>query len=224
MNTYFERAAAGLDCVWQRTSGTATSGRVVPDGRTDIIWTPRDGLSVAGPDTVGHVTALSPGEMFGVRFGPGVGPSALGVPAHVLRDLRVPLAELWDDVAALEDALAAAADPCAVLADAARHRLRTTPPDPLTGAIAGSAGTPVAALADDLGLSTRQLHRRSLDAFGYGPKTLHRVLRFDRAVKLAWTGAPFADIAHRTGYADQAHLSREVKDLAGVPLGQLIRP
>jgi transcriptional regulator GlxA family with amidase domain len=53
---------------------------------------------------------------------------------------------------------------------------------------------------------------------------LHRVLRFDRAVKLAWTGVPFADVAHRTGYADQAHLSREVRELAGVPLGQLIRP
>ncbi|NUT47284.1 MAG: helix-turn-helix domain-containing protein, partial [Saccharothrix sp.] len=82
----------------------------------------------------------------------------------------------------------------------------------------------VGELARALGLSTRQLHRRSLAAFGYGPKVLHRVLRFDRAVGLARTGVPFADVAHRAGYADQAHLSREVRDLAGVPLGQLIRP
>lgn len=225
MTTYRERPAAGLDCVWERSSDTPTSNLVVPDGRTDILWTPDGGLFVAGPDTVGHVTALGPGRMFAVRFGPGVGPAALGVPAHVLRDLRVPLADLWGDVAALEDALAAADDPCAVLADAARARLRATPPDPLSAVIAGSPNIGrVAGLADDLGLSTRQLHRRSLDAFGYGPKTLHRVLRFDRAVKLAWEGVPFAEIAHRTGYADQAHLSREVKDLAGVPLGQLIRP
>ncbi|MFD7653946.1 helix-turn-helix domain-containing protein, partial [Actinosynnema sp. NPDC059797] len=66
--------------------------------------------------------------------------------------------------------------------------------------------------------------RRSLAAFGYGPKVLHRVLRFDRAVALARRGVPFADVAHRTGYADQSHLSREVRELAGVPLGQLIRP
>ncbi|MEU4802806.1 helix-turn-helix domain-containing protein [Actinosynnema sp. NPDC023587] len=225
MSTYRERPAAGLDCVWERTSDHPSSGRVVPDGRTDIIRYPDGGLFVAGPDTVGHVTELGPGRVVGVRFGPGVGPAALGVPAHVLRDQRVPLAELWDDLAALEDALAGADDPGAVLADAARHRLRAAPPDPLAGAIAASVtAAPVAGLADDLGLSTRQLHRRSLHAFGYGPKTLHRVLRFDRAVKLAWTGVPFAEIAHRTGYADQAHLSREVKDLAGVPLGQLIRP
>jgi AraC-like DNA-binding protein len=100
--------------------------------------------------------------------------------------------------------------------------LRETPPDPAVGVIASSSGS-VGDLAWSLGLSARQLHRRSLAAFGYGPKVLHRVLRFDRAVKLAWGGVPFADIAHRTGYADQAHLSREVRELAGVPLGQLIR-
>ncbi len=225
MNTYVERPAAGLDCVWRRTSTTPTTGRVVPDGCTDLIWSSSGELFVAGPDTVGHLTTMGPGDLFGVRFGPGVGPSALGVPAHVLRDLRVPLDELWGRSAALQDALATAADPCEVLADVARARLRTTPPDPLTSAITSAVDvTTVARLADDLGLSTRQLHRRSLDAFGYGPKVLHRVLRFDRAVKLAWTGVPFADIAYRTGYADQAHLSREVKDLAGVPLGRLIRP
>ncbi|MBB5957619.1 AraC-like DNA-binding protein [Saccharothrix tamanrassetensis] len=225
MNTYVERPAAGLDCVWQRSSSTPTVGRVVPDGCTDLIWSSTGTLFVAGPDTVGHVTTVGPGEIFGVRFGPGVGPSVLGVPAHALRDLRVPLAELWGRSAALEDALAGADDPCEVLASVAQDRLRAAPPDPVATVIARSVHmSSVTALAEDLGLSTRQLHRRSLDAFGYGPKVLHRVLRFDRAMKLAWTGAPFADIAHRTGYADQAHLSREVKDLAGVPLGQLIRP
>ncbi|GAA1357559.1 helix-turn-helix domain-containing protein [Saccharothrix algeriensis] len=222
--SYVERPAAGLDCAWRRSSATPAVGRVVPDGCTDIIWSSDRALVVAGPDTVGHVTAMGPGEVFGVRFGPGVGPAALGVPAHALRDQRVPLSELWGGSAALEDALAAADDPCAVLAAAARERLRATPPDPVAARIARSVRTSsVAALADDLGLSTRQVHRRSLDAFGYGPKVLHRVLRFDRAVKLAWRGVPFADVAHRTGYTDQAHLAREVKDLAGVPLGQLIR-
>ncbi|MBW4720752.1 helix-turn-helix transcriptional regulator [Saccharothrix obliqua] len=223
-DTYVERPAAGLDCAWRRAAAEPGVGRVVPDGRTDVIWSSSGRLFVAGPDTRAHITTTEPGELHGVRFGPGVGPAVLGVPAHVLRDQRVPLAELWPDTEALGDALAAADDPCAVLADAARARLRASPPDPLAAAVAATVGrTPVAALADDLGVSTRQLHRRSLDAFGYGPKTLHRVLRFDHAVKLARRGVAFADIAHRTGYADQAHLSRDVKDLAGVPLGQLIR-
>lgn len=222
---YVERPIAGLACAWRRTAVRDEVGRVVPDGCTDIIWSSSGELFVAGPDTRGHVTTSGPGELFGVRFGPGAGPAAFGVPGHVLRDQRVPLAELWGPTARLEDALAAADDPCAVLASAALRRLRATPPDPVAGAVASAVATSsVAGLAADLGLSVRQLHRRSLAAFGYGPKVLHRVLRFDRAVKLAWAGVPFADIAHRTGYADQAHLSREVRELAGVPLGQLIRP
>ncbi|WP_309114979.1 helix-turn-helix domain-containing protein [Saccharothrix sp.] len=225
VSEYEERPVAGLACAWRRSSPVPTTGRVVPDGCTDLMWSSSGELFVAGPDTTAHLTTMHPGTLYGVRFAPGVGPSVLGVPAHALRDLRVPLTDLWGQSSALEDALHTADDPCAVLAQAALTRLRTTPPDPLAQAVAHAVpSSTVANLAADLGLSTRHLHRRSLDAFGYGPKVLHRVLRFDRAVKLAWTGVPFADIAYRTGYADQAHLSREVKELAGVSLGQLIRP
>ncbi|MFE9746208.1 helix-turn-helix domain-containing protein [Saccharothrix saharensis] len=221
---YAERPFPGLACVWRRTTSSTAVGRVVPDGCTDIIYAAGTGeVFVAGPDTVAHVTSVRPGTLFGVRFGPGVGPSAFGVPAVELRDQRVALSELWGPSARLEDDLAAASDPCAVLAAAALARLRETPPSPLVGAITSFSGN-VGDLARSLGMSTRHLHRRSLAAFGYGPKVLHRVLRFDRAVKLARDGVPFADVAHRTGYADQAHLSREVRELAGVPLGQLIRP
>jgi transcriptional regulator GlxA family with amidase domain len=34
---------------------------------------------------------------------------------------------------------------------------------------------------------------------------------------------PFAEVAVVTGYADQAHLAREVRALSGVPLGVLTR-
>ena len=80
----------------------------------------------------------------------------------------------------------------------------------------------VTAIASAVGLSSRQLHRRCLDAFGYGAKTLARVLRLVNAVDSARAGIAFADTAARAGYADQAHLSRDVRALAGVPLGQLV--
>ena len=38
----------------------------------------------------------------------------------------------------------------------------------------GPAGAPIAAMADQLGLGARQLHRRCLPLFGYGPKHLAR--------------------------------------------------
>jgi methylphosphotriester-DNA--protein-cysteine methyltransferase len=66
------------------------------------------------------------------------------------------------------------------------------------------------------------LHRRSLTAFGYGPKTLARVLRLQRALALARAGVPFVETATRSGFADQAHLARDVRELAGMPLGALL--
>ncbi len=66
------------------------------------------------------------------------------------------------------------------------------------------------------------MYKRQLDAFGYGPKTLARILRFGRALELARAEVPFAEAAARTGFADQAHLARDVKELAGVPLGVLL--
>ncbi len=40
-----------------------------------------------------------------------------------------------------------------------------------------ASGPAVPAMADAIGLSERQLHRRCLSAFGYGPSTLRRILR-----------------------------------------------
>jgi AraC-like DNA-binding protein len=82
----------------------------------------------------------------------------------------------------------------------------------------------VGVFADRAGLSARHLQRRANTAFGYGAKTLHRVFRLQRAVGLAREGKPFARVAADAGYADQAHLSREVRALAGVPLRELVDP
>ncbi|MGH3570046.1 MAG: helix-turn-helix domain-containing protein, partial [Pseudonocardia sp.] len=98
-------------------------------------------------------------------------------------------------------------------------------PDPALGLVAAQlgAGAAVEAVADRLGWTTRSLHRRSRAAFGYGPAALRRILRFRRAVMLAFDGVAPVEVALRTGYADQSHLYREVRILAGVPLGQLLR-
>lgn len=79
----------------------------------------------------------------------------------------------------------------------------------------------VGTVAAAVGLSPRQLHRRSFDAFGYGPKLLARVLRLQRALDAARTGEALASVAATHGYADQAHLARDVRDLAGTTLGGL---
>jgi AraC-like DNA-binding protein len=46
---------------------------------------------------------------------------------------------------------------------------------------------------------------------------LDRVLRLNLALDRARAGLSLAEVAARTGYADQAHFTRDVKALTGVP-------
>ncbi|TPM55248.1 helix-turn-helix transcriptional regulator [Mesorhizobium sp. B2-2-4] len=74
----------------------------------------------------------------------------------------------------------------------------------------------VSSLADRLGWSRKHLAGKFADATGIGPKTLSRIVRFNRALGLSRQQAgDWADIAADCGYADQAHLVREFRDLAG---------
>ena len=215
--------------VWQsEVSATGSVRRVLPDGCLDLIWS-RGTLLVAGPDTAAQLLPDEPvgTRHAGLRFAPGAGPRVVGVPAHELRDQRVPLVDLWPPgrVRDLTGYLHRAPDPGAALEKAAADRLRSAgPPDPTAAGLVHllRTGVPVSAAAAAIGLSERQLHRRSLAAFGYGPKTLARILRMSRALAMARAGSPYAEVAVAAGYADQAHLAREVRALAGAPLGVLM--
>ncbi|MGW3243710.1 helix-turn-helix domain-containing protein [Streptomyces sp. NPDC001070] len=212
--------------LWTKTAG-AGAARVLPDGCIDLIWGEDTGLFAAGPDTAAHLSTSPPGTRFaGLRFAPGVGPAVFGLPAHELRDQRVPLDALWSgaEVCRLTECVATAADPGAALESLVRAREAPRAVTPRAPEIAAglAAGAGVGTVAEAVGLSERQLHRRCLDAFGYGPKTLARILRLQRALRLAHRGHAFADVAARAGFADQAHLARDVRALAGVPLGELL--
>ncbi|MFI6876371.1 helix-turn-helix domain-containing protein [Streptomyces sp. NPDC050400] len=227
---YEERAARVPGAVvWTRTvtAGTAPAAPVLPDGCMDLIWC-EGRLLVAGPDTRAHATGPGDGRRYaGIRFAPGAAPAYLGVPAHELRDRRTELSDLLGGAAArrLAERVDRAADPVAALeAVAVRLARSCEPPDPLLTHVvrALDAGRSVTETAAETGLGTRRLHRRSLAAFGYGPKTLARVLRLQRALALARAGVPFAETAARAGYTDQAHLSRDVRELTGETLRRLV--
>jgi transcriptional regulator GlxA family with amidase domain len=157
----------------------------------------------------------------------------LGVPASAILDARVDAADLLGARARqlgerlagatssksaareLESAMIAwalARNPIDRLIERAVAALRTT-----------SGATPVAALANDLGTTERQLNRRCVAAIGYGPKVLHRVLRMRRFLTLA--GAPSAPglsaLAAHAGYADQAHMTRDCLELTGLTPARL---
>ncbi|MES9540222.1 helix-turn-helix domain-containing protein [Actinomadura sp. NPDC000600] len=222
---YREYRTPGLACSWTAAlppDAEPFVQRVLPDGCVDLVWA-GGGILVAGPDTGPMPAVVRPGEeIAAVRFAPGTAPPVLGVPADALRDGRVPLRELWGGEAdRLAEAVAAADDRRGALVAAVRERMG--PADPfVAGVVAGLARGSVRGVADALGIGERQLRRRSLAAFGYGPKTLQRVLRFQRALGLARAGSPLAEAAFAAGYADQAHFAHEVRDLAGEPVRNLL--
>jgi len=76
---------------------------------------------------------------------------------------------------------------------------------------------PVQHLARHVGWSRRHLGERFRRELGLSPKTAGRVIRFERSHTALTrpTRAGLAEIAAVCGYADQAHLTREWRDLAG---------
>ena len=217
---YRELAAPPLDCLWMRVVDDAPA-QVLPDACSDLIWQAGRGAFVAGPDTGPAPVSSARGSVFvGARFRPGAGGAALGLPLSELRDLRVDLDALRPDLA---ERLPADLEPREALRRIAAIALAAAPADAAVTEAARRLSDPrtrVETLADDLGLSERQLRRRCHVAAGYGPKTLQRVLRFRRF--LATANGDLARAALDAGYADQSHLTRECTRLAGKPPGALL--
>jgi len=217
---YREFAAPPLACLWVRVTDDEGTP-VLPDACSDLIWKAGRGAFVAGPDTGPSPVGSPAGTVFvGARFRPGAGGAALGLPLSELRDLRVGLEELDP---ALAERLPGDLSPEEALRRIAEIARAAPPPD---AAIAEAArrlahpATRVETLADDLGLSERQLRRRCHAGAGYGPRTLQRVLRFRRF--LASANGDLARAALDAGYADQSHLTRECTRLAGRPPAALL--
>ena len=223
---YREAPAPGaLACLWVRVVGDGGERTdVLPDGCSDLIWSAGRGAFVAGPDTGPVAVDSAPGSvLLGIRFRPGAGGAALGLPLSELRDRRVDLAELRPELAARLHAELEPRDAADALSRLAAE-LAGTPADAAVEAAVARLADPrarVEALAGELGLSERQLRRRFHAAAGYGPKTLQRVLRFRRF--LAASREDLARAALEAGYADQAHLARECARLAGTSPARLIR-
>ncbi len=217
---YSEQASALPHVVAWRSVSSSGPQRILPDGCLDLIWSAGE-VFVAGPDTVAEISRSAPGRRsFALRFAAGTGPGVVGLPADELTDLRVPLADLWPGAEVRR--IAEAADPAAALLDSALRRWQDPDRAMVEVAARARAGQPVDTIATACGLSPRQLQRRCRTAFGYGPKTLVRVLRMQRALGLARRGQALAEVSATAGYADQAHLSRDVKALAGVPMRALL--
>jgi len=194
-----------VECLWVHRIDEPpppAGRRLLPDGRITFVWVAGMGVRIAGPAQ----RSMSPAPLdralaFGVRFRPGAAPHLLRTPASEMVDMHVPLD-------AIDPRLAARID--GRLGAAAVARL-------------DRSGATVAEAAAHGNVSERELQRRFVQDVGYAPKTLQRVLRFQRF--MAQLGRPrveLAGAAAAAGYADQSHLSREARRLSGLSPRQLL--
>jgi AraC-like DNA-binding protein len=206
-----------VECVWIRGCASDDEVWIMPDGASDVIWRQGRGTIIVGPDTTARAYPRLAGELLiGLRFRPGAGGGGIGVPLDALRDQQVDAREI-DRAFDLNGDLAPATVFARLLGAAAGRR-----PDALVLAAASRvADGDVAGIARELAISERQLRRRFHAAVGYGPGTLARILRFRRFLALLDGGRDdLAGLAFDAGYADQPHLTRESRRLAGLsPLG-----
>ncbi|EXG80353.1 helix-turn-helix domain-containing protein [Cryptosporangium arvum] len=151
------------------------------------------------------------------RLTAGQARAAFGMPVTEFTDQVVPLPSA-DAGQLAERWLAAPSRPGAVLepylaaaAPAADRETRWV--DAAAARLAG--GTPIAAVADDLGVSERHLRNRFAAAVGVSPKHYARIQRVRRVLDEIGS-APFAQLAAQAGYYDQSHLGREFRQLMGV--------
>jgi hypothetical protein len=70
-------------------------------------------------------------------------------------------------------------------------------------------------------LATRTEQRRLLRVTGLRRGAIHQIERARRATCLLRQGRPILDVAHETGYYDQAHLTRSLQRFVGRSPGQI---
>jgi AraC-like DNA-binding protein len=229
MQTYRERLpvpalAELLSCVWvQRVAsdGPAYEHRTVPNGAIEIVYVMgTDTVRVVGPRTVSAVDVLDPGSIVvGARFRPGVPATVVGATAHELLARDAELEALWGRDAAAR--IAAAGTPGAIERELLA-RLELAPDrDRLVAATVQGLQpwrhSDIREVARALYISPRQFRRRCIAAFGFGPKTMHRILRFQGFLALAQgERLGVGRLAAEAGYFDQAHLARACLDFTGL--------
>jgi AraC-like DNA-binding protein len=219
-------------CRWhyRAPAGRERKTAVVPHGCADLMWE-NGRVWVTGPNRTASIATLRPGTtIVAFRFQPGAAALWLGLPASEIVGARLPLDRIHSNHARrLLDSLGDARDPEIVASRFERTLAEMSkeirPPEAFGRVIFRTLGRGCSVksritweLASLFATSERTLRRRCEESFGYGPKTLDRILRMQRFLVLAsaYGRLGLASLAGAVGYADQAHLSREARRLTGL--------
>lgn len=219
---------AQLQCSWQFRQGSRAPQPVLvlPDGSVDLIWDGNE-VFVAGPDRMANPASVAAGTtLTGVRLAAGVAAGLLQLPLHAIADQRVALETLWGvQGRTWQHRLEDGADPLQTLQALCQQHAAARDPQMawLFEQLAVGTPTRLSALTDALGISERSLRRRCQDAFGYGSKTLERVLRLQRFLRIVRGHRNLTEAALHAGYGDAPHLVRDARQLTGLSPRALVQ-
>jgi AraC-like DNA-binding protein len=214
---------------WDLRGQASHEQAILPHPNLNLVFD-ATGAGVYGVDRSIFTRRLTgAGKVLGVRFRPGGFRPFSGKPVSALTDRVVPASEIFGPSADEAcSAVTGAADDAGMVASAERLlRGSGAAPDPVAARVAEIVGRitadpglcRVATLADDFGISERQLQRLFAEYVGVSPKWVMRRARLHEAALRADTGddVDWAALARDLGYADQAHLTRDFTATLGTP-------
>lgn len=220
--------------------------RVVPTGAMHVVLRLSPAPLVlfgdergGSPHTVGHAVVggarsrfyvravAEPTHAVGAQLRPGAASLLLGVPAIELAEAHTALDDLWGARVSLAREELAEADSLADALDLfeaflATELARRSPSLATHPAVAHAIslferGASIGEAVRRSGYSHRTFLTLFRASVGVAPKVFARVRRAQRALdRLASPRAILADVAAEAGYADQAHFTRELREIAGV--------
>lgn len=205
---YAERPGThrAVAAVWTSSTAQTTSKLIAADGCFDLIvhTTRRDhsAFIYRAVPCAHHALAEAGHTFIGVRLKPGWGAALLAHPDLIETVERHAI----EDASALESLVARAVD---------AHKKQ---PD-IVGAFIEEARAAAGTLRLTARTSTtheRELQRACQAWLGMTPKTFLRIERMWAARSAIQRGIPLAIVAAEHGYADQAHLTREARQLLGM--------
>jgi AraC-like DNA-binding protein len=209
----------------QGSHGSVTDWRVVADTAPHLIAS----VTESGParrlrvQLVGGRTHAATVDVtnrvltVGVRLRVGVLPGLTGESASAFVDRGVPIGDVFSGATVADLELGDDAPSTVIARELVRlmRRLRRHEVRPLIPVSSTKIDT-VRGLAEWLNTAPRSLRDRVHHEAGLSPKRLLRVLRLHAALRAAWKDdVPWSAVAYLAGYADQAHLTREVRALLG---------
>lgn len=195
---------------------------IPPDGTTNLVLirSPDQALfaQLVRPSLTAMTVPVAQGFHYcGLRLRPEMARAVTGrepVPGPPeFTSLEGPFAGVWRDLARLESG---ACDWIGTMSLFAALSAGDAMVAEAVDRIIASGGTvSLAKLAAGAGLSERQFRRRFHAATGHSPKQYADVQRVRHALILALEGADWAGVAHDSGFADQSHLTRDIRERFG---------